>query len=276
LTDEALDFMAQNNETPFFMYFAHYAVHTPIQAKQLLKEKYQKKPSSPHHDHPSYAAMIESVDESLGRLLNQLHDLQIADQTIIVFFSDNGGHGGITSNFPLRGSKGMLYEGGIRVPMIAWYPGEIPAKTSCDEPVIGLDFYPTFMDLADLRIGDVDLDGESLLPLFDQPASTLHRKAIYWHFPAYLEGYQNIKHPENLIDGKWRATPSAAIRMGDWKLIEYFENGHCQLFNLKEDIGEENDLFEHRPDMAQLLLKEMHEWRKLNHADMPKNKTHLN
>lgn len=274
LTNEALSFIDKNQENPFFLYFSHYAVHTPIQGKEALVDKYKNKRSSLEHDSPTYAAMVESVDQSLGRLLDKLNETHLAENTLILFFSDNGGHGAVTFNLPLRGSKGMLYEGGIRVPMIAWYPEKIAAKVVCEEPVIGIDFYPTFMDIASNNNPELTLDGESLLPLFYGESSELSRDAIYWHFPAYLEGYQNIKQPENLVNGIWRASPSAAIRMGDWKLIEYFEEDRFQLFNLKNDIGEHKDLFNVRPEVAQVLQEKMRSWRMANHADMPVQKTH--
>lgn len=276
LSEEALTFIEDHKEAPFFLYFAHYAVHTPIQAKADVKKKYIDKPSSHEQDQAAYAAMIESTDQSLGRLVSKLKELDLTDNTLIVFFSDNGGHGGITSNWPLRGSKGMMYEGGIRVPMIASFPGRINPKTICKEPVIGIDFYPTFMELANQKVQAMDLDGESLLPLFYASEQEFEREAIYWHFPAYLEGYQNIKHPENLIHGLWRACPSGAIRCGDWKLIEYFEDGSCQLFNLKEDMSEKNNLIEENPEMAEKLLVKLKEWRLKNQADMPQKKAQKN
>ena len=274
LTDEALRFIDQNKENPFFLYFSHYSVHTPLQGKKPLVEKYRDKAVVDEQDNATYAAMVASTDESLGRLVERLQDLGLDKNTLLIFFSDNGGHGGATSNLPLRGSKGMMYEGGIRVPMIAWWPGKIKAGAECAEPIIGLDFYPTFMDVANIKVDDLNLDGKNILPLFFQENQNLGRDALYWHFPAYLEGYKNIKHPENLVDGVWRATPSGAIRSGDWKLIEYFDDGRYQLFNLDTDIGEQIDLAKIHPEKVKELQNKLYEWRKQTNAKMPENITH--
>ncbi len=267
LTTEALKFIENQKGNPFFMYFAHYAVHTPIQAKPDYIEKYKTKPADRGQDNATYAAMIQSTDESLGNLLNKLKELKIAGNTVILFFSDNGGNGSVTSCRPLKGAKGMLYEGGIREPMFVWWPGKINAGTVCDEPVIGLDFYPTFLELAGVNPGKYQLDGESLAPLIFQQ-SKLEREAIYWHFPVYLQGYAGTKYPEDLVKG-WRAVPSGAIRKGDWKLIEDFEDGTVQLFNLKQDIGETKDLSLMYPEKKSELLTDLQNWRKKTNAPVP-------
>ena len=269
LTDEALQFIDESKDDQFFLFLSHYAVHTPLQGKKHQVEKYRGKEILDEQDNATYAAMIESTDESLGRLVNKLQDLGLDKNTLLIFFSDNGGHGGVTSNAPLRGSKGMMYEGGIRVPMIAWWPENIKAGTQCDEPVIGIDFYPTFLDAASIKVADMKPDGKSLLPLFLEDNEAFTRDALYWHFPAYLEGYKTIRHPENLVDGIWRATPSAAIRAGDWKLIEYFDDGRYQLFNLENDPGEQIDLAETHPEKAMELLNKMEDWRQHTMAKMP-------
>jgi len=262
LTKEALQFIKQNSDKPFFLYFSHYAVHTPIQAKPELIQKYRKKPPWNGHKNPTYAAMIESVDESVGQILKILDELNLTEKTIIVFFSDNGGYGPVTSMAPLRGSKGMLYEGGIREPLVVRWPGKIPAGSKCDTPVIGIDFFPTFLEILGLsQPPDHPLDGESLVPLLFQTGQ-LKRNAIFWHFPAYLEAYRDTPGP-------WRTTPAGAVRQGDWKLIEFFEDGRLELYNLKNDISESRNLAGEMPEKTAELHQLLKDWRKSLNAPVP-------
>jgi len=265
LTDEAIKFIEANKAGPFFLYLPHHAVHTPIQAKERLIEKYKKKEPTDAHNNPTYAAMIESVDESVGRLMAKLDELGLRDNTVVFFFSDNGGYANATSMVPLRGSKGMLYEGGIRVPMIVRWPGKVKPGGVCEEPVIGIDFYPTMLEIAGARqpSGHV-LDGLSIVPLLSGKG-TLNRKAIFWHFPAYLEAYNEKQWP-------WRTTPAGAIRQGDFKLIEYFEDGKIELYNLKNDLSEKNDLAGSMPEKANELHRTLIEWRKSVNAPVPTEK----
>jgi len=265
LTDEAVKFIQQNRDKPFFLYLSHHTVHTPIQAKEELIEKYKQKKPVGGHNNPTYAAMIESMDQSVGAVCAKLDELNLSDNTIVFFFSDNGGYANATSMVPLRGSKGMLYEGGIRVPMIARWPGRIKPGTSCDVPVIGIDFYPTFLEIADApRPAGHVLDGISLVPLLTR-RQALERKAIFWHFPAYLEPYNKKQQP-------WRMTPGGAVRQGDWKLIEFFEDGKVELYNLKDDISETNDLSGTKTTKARELHKFLAEWRKSVNAPVPTEK----
>jgi len=265
LTDEAVKFIEQNRNKPFFLYLSHHAVHTPIQAKKELIEKYRKKKPGGGHNNPTYAAMIESMDQSVGTVCDKLDELKLSDNTVVFFFSDNGGYANVTSMAPLRGSKGMLYEGGIRVPMIARWPGRIKAKSSCDVPIIGIDFYPTFLEVAGVpKPAGYILDGESIVPLLTRSGS-LKRKAVFWHFPAYLEPYNDSQWP-------WRTTPAGAIRKGDWKLIEFFEDGNVELYNLKDDISEKNNLAQTAPEKAQELHRMLIEWRKSVNAPVPTEK----
>ena len=265
LTDEAIKFIEANKSRPFFLYLPHHAVHTPIQAKEQLIEKYKKKEPADAHNNPTYAAMIESVDQSVGRIMAKLDELGLRDNTVIFFFSDNGGYANSTSMVPLRGSKGMLYEGGIRVPMIVRWPGKVKPGDVCDVPVIGIDFYPTMLEMAGVRqpSGHV-LDGLSIVPLL-RGKGTLNRKAIFWHFPSYLEAYNEEQWP-------WRTTPAGAVRQGDWKLIEYFEDGKVELYNLKDDLGEKNDLAGTMPDKAEELHRALIEWRRSVNAPVPAEK----
>jgi len=265
LTDKALEFITASKDKPFFLYLSHHAVHTPIQAKKELIEKYKKKTGDEIHNNPKYAAMIESVDQSVGKVLDKLDELALAENTVVFFYSDNGGYGNATSMAPLRGSKGMLYEGGIRVPLLVRWPGVTKPRTKCDVPVIGIDFYPTMLQIADQRKPPNHiLDGKSILPLL-KGAENLKRKAIFWHFPAYLEPYNEKQKP-------WRTTPAGAVRAGDWKLIEFFEDDKIELYNLKNDIGEKNNLVETNPKKAKELHDLLINWRDKTKAPVPTEK----
>lgn len=315
LTDEALNYIEENKDRPFFLYLSHFAVHDPVQGRADLVEKYRKKlakvtrPESPafalegnpddrhplthaaraelikqssyqgfkvlpqrmvkikqHQDNIQFAAMVEAMDESLGRVLAKLKTLGLEENTIVVFFSDNGGMSAAnfgnpnrvvseaaldlaysTSNLPLRGAKGWLYEGGIRVPLIVKWPGHSKQGAVCDEPVISTDFFPSLLEMTGLpQKRDQHLDGASFAAAVKgQP---FDRKAIYWHFPHYSNhGMQS---------------PGGAIRLGDYKLLEYFENKTVQLFNLKVDPGEQNDLANRQPAKTKVLLAMLQAWRK--------------
>lgn len=262
LTDEAIKFIEANKSRPFFLYLAHHAVHTPIQAKQELIDKYKKKKPSGGHNNPVYAAMIESMDQSVGRVIDKLDEAGLRENTVVFFFSDNGGYGNATSMEPLRGSKGMLYDGGIRVPLTIRWPGAARGNSVCDVPVIGVDFYPTILEIADMPqpAGHV-LDGVSIVPLLRGKGS-LQREAIFWHFPVYLEPYNEKQRP-------WRTTPAGAVRQQDFKLIEFFEDGRLELYNLKDDIGEKNNLAAKMPDKVKELHKLLVDWRKSVGAPVP-------
>ncbi|MHC4942106.1 MAG: sulfatase [Planctomycetota bacterium] len=265
LTDEALGFMAANRDCPFFLYLSHYAVHTPIRAKAELKKKYENKKGTAAHNHAAYAAMIENVDQSVGRVLAELSALGLSEHTAVFFFSDNGGHLGFTSMAPLRGGKGMLYEGGIREPLIISWTGTIAGGRNVSEPVIGTDFYPTILEMAGLpRPEGHVLDGRSLMPIL-QGDGSLDREAIYWHFPAYLERSKGVKGP-------WRTTPAGAVRKGAYKLIEFFEDGRLELYDLEEDRGETRDLSGTLPDKTRELHRLLEAWRADLGAPVPGEK----
>ncbi len=264
LAVEACQFIERNKQKPFFLYLTHYAVHTPLQGRADLVAKYKAKPAGQHHTNATYAAMVESVDDSVGAVMEKLEQLDLSDDTIVLFFSDNGGYGGATSNYPLRGAKGMLYEGGIREPMIVKWPGVTTAGSACDEPVIGVDFYPTLMEMTGAASPENQFfDGVSLVPLLHDPTASLDRAAIFWHFPCYLQGSGD---PHG---GPFRTTPAGAVRMGDWKLIEWFETGRLELYNLRDDIGESRNLAETRPDKLKELHDVMLQWRKEVDAPIP-------
>jgi arylsulfatase A-like enzyme len=213
--------------------------------------------------------MIASVDESVGRIVGLLDELNLGRKTLVIFTSDNGGVGGyrragvdarsVTDNAPLRGGKGMLYEGGIRVPYIFRWPGVIEEGAVCDEPITSVDLFPTLLEIAGAeRPADQTLDGASYVGLLKSGAAG-ERGPLYWHFPGYLGG-QN---------GSWRTTPAGAIRDGDWKLLEFFEDGHRELYNLRDDVGEANNLIEKEPGKAAELYERLVAWRERVGAKMP-------
>lgn len=259
LTDEAVNYIAGHKDQPFFMYFSHYSVHTPIQGKKELVEKYEQLEGDERHHHPVYAAMMESTDQSLGRVVDALKQHGIDDNTLLVFFSDNGGHAVYTKMDPLRGGKGEFYEGGIREPLVFWWPGTIkPGK--CAVPVIGTDFYPSFAKLAGVDLPDQSLEGMDLMPLVKEGTLSGERD-LFWHFPAYLEGY--------LPGQVWRTTPVSVIRSGDWKLLHYFEENRNELYNLKNDPYEKNNLALEKATKVTELLNKLQNWQKRTGALIP-------
>ncbi len=263
LTDEALKVIDGAQDRPFFLCLTHHAPHTPLEARPELIERYLKKlKPGLHHQNAKYAAMVHSLDESVGRIVERLEYRGLAERTVVVFVSDNGGHVGkfegqpATDNFPLRSGKGSLYEGGVRVPLIVRWPGVTTAGDICRAPVFVVDLYPTLLEIA--RIGgdssrNAKLDGLSLAPLLRQPTAGLEREALYFHYPHYYP----------------TTTPAGAIRAGDWKLIEYFEDNRVELYNLRDDLSEASDLAARQPEKAQNLRARLANWRKSIGADMP-------
>jgi len=231
--DEAVNFIRTNKDKPFFLYLANYAVHTPIQGKKDLIAKYKAKPRT-NQKNPTYAAMVESVDDSVGKVMAVLDELKLAENTLVIFSSDNGGLLGPTNNKPLRSGKGYPYEGGIRVPYIFRRPGAIKAGSVCDTPVISVDFFPTICRAAGVALPTGrEIDGEDITPLLTQ-SGKLKREAIYWHFPHF----------------RGRGVPPySIIRQGDWKLLKrYAGKPEFELFNLTKDLSEKKDL---APDMPE-------------------------
>lgn len=244
LTDEAIKFIEANRDRPFLLYLPHYAVHNPVQAKADRIERYRAKPNDDKsQNNPVYAAMIDSVDESTGRIMERLEQLGIDERTVVIFMSDNGPLRGYSSPLPLRSHKGSIFEGGLRVPMIVKWPGVTPSGATCDEPVISVDFFPTILEMAGAKAQDVD--GRSLVPLLKQDG-TFERDAIYWHYPHY---------------SNHRLPPCGAVRQGDYKLIEFYEDGDLQLFNLKDDIGERHNLADQMPEKAKRMQAKLEAWR---------------
>lgn len=269
LTDKAVDFIKRKKDAPFFLYLPHFGVHAPHQAKKDLIEHFQPKAPVGGHRDPTYAAMIASVDESVGRVMKTLDELGLAENTVLIFSSDNGGVGGyeregvkggdITDNAPLRSGKGSLYEGGTRDPFVVRWPGVTKPGSTSDVPTIHVDVFPTLLEIAGAEKPKQVLDGESLVKIFRDPAATLQREAIYQHFPGYL----------GAGGGTWRTTPVGLIEIGDWKLMEFFEDGRLELYNLRDDIGESKNLAKENPDKTKELHTKMLAWRAAIHAPMP-------
>lgn len=274
LTDQGVAFLrqAQRQHRPFVLYLAHFAVHVPHEAPQDLIDNFARKPRSQIHGNPVYAAMLKKLDDSVGRIMAELDTLGLAENTLVIFTSDNGGvikgrHPGdknyVTSNAPLRGGKGELYEGGVRVPFIARWKGTILPGLTCAEPITSVDWVPTLLDLEHVTPpAGVPLDGVSWMPLFRASGKTaLAPRDLYWHCPGYLQ--------KDGAPGHWRCTPSDSIREGRWKLIESFEDHSVQLFNLEQDLGEKQDLASLEPAIAQRLQEKLRAWRTDLGAPMP-------
>ena len=242
------------------MYFAHYAVHVPIEGRKDLIKKYENKKKGTLHNHAEYGAMVESVDISVGKVLDALEKFDLRQNTIIVFISDNGGVAQFTSMKPLRGYKGTIYEGGIRVPLVISWPGMIQPGSKCNFPVIGTDIYPTFLEVTNTPDPEQNLDGVNMLPLL-KGKEKLNRDTLFWHFPAYLQGY---RPGDNM-----RIRPCSAVRKGKYKLVEYFENGKLELYNLKNDISETTNLVDSLPEIAKDLHDILKSWRKKTNAPVP-------
>jgi arylsulfatase A-like enzyme len=287
LTDEAIGLIENRGDQPWFMHLSHYAVHIPIECHAELVEKYRRKserlaldkvdpfvagerfPCKHLEDQnvlrrtvqsdPTYAAMVENVDWNIGRVLDSIEASGQMDNTIVIFFSDNGGlatsEGSPTCNAPLQEGKGWMYEGGTREPLIVRWPGRIESGVVLDNVVTSTDFYPTLLECAGLPLlPEQHCDGVSMLPLLEgNPA--FDRGAVFWHYPHY---------------SNQGGVPGCSIRDGDWKLIEFFEEGRLELYNLKEDIGEEEEVGERYPDTRDALQAKLHEWQKSIGAKIPK------
>jgi arylsulfatase A-like enzyme len=275
LTDRSVDFIRRHRDRLFLLYLPHFGVHSPHQAKEELRKKFAGKPGVGGHRDPTYAAMIASVDESVGRILKTLEELGLGERTLVIFTSDNGGvggyaregikrGGGITDNAPLRSGKGSLYEGGVRVPFLARWPGVIPAGRVTDAPIITVDVFPTLLELTGAPRPDQPLDGVSLAECFRSGGKTSpEREAMYWHFPGYLGAGQ----------GTFRTTPAGAIRVGNLKLLEFFEDGRLELYDLAADPSQQHNLAKERPAEVARLHEKLKAWRAEVKAPMPTKNT---
>ena len=268
LTDETIAFIEQNGvdggDKPFFAFLSFHTVHTPLEAKPEKIRKYERKIDSlglkglkesdrrekAHQNNAAYAAMVEHMDEYVGRLLRRLDELNLSDDTIVVWTSDNGGKGSVTSNLPLRGMKHNLYEGGIRVPTIVRWPAHVAAGSRNETPLISTDFYPTLLELTGCPSRpDQHVDGESFRDLLLGERDSLGREAIYWHYP-------HTRH-------------EAAVRAGRHKLLHRFKEDRVELYDLESDLGERNDLSEQQPELAARLLEKLQHWQQAVGARFP-------
>lgn len=241
---------------PLFLYEAHYTVHIPLQAKKEVVDKYLARNTG--HINPTYCAMVQSADESFGRMLKALDESGKSDNTIVVFFSDNGGVRyqsrdlkPITNNSPLRAGKGHVYEGGIREPLMIRWPGVTKPGMKIETPVIGVDFMPTFCDALGLTLPK-NVDGVSVRPLLE--GRTISERPLFWHYPHYSDQ---------------GGAPAGAVRLGVWKLIQFYEDGRLELFNLEDDIGERRNLVQKEAGRAKQMLKLLNDWRNSVSASMP-------
>lgn len=271
LAKEAANFIEDNKDNPFLVYLSFYTVHAPFNAPENRVEKYEQKKTKlgltdeerfgrenaagktfkyrKAQDHATYGAMVESMDMAVGTVLEKVKKLGLEDDTIVFFFSDNGGlstsEGTPTANTPLRAGKGWLYEGGIREPAIIKWPGQIKPGTVSDAVITSMDFFPTILEMAGLPLRpDLHVDGKSLVPLLRQRVNQVH-SATYFHYP----------HRSNQ-----GGTPCGAIRVGDYKLINFFSDNKLELYNLKDDIGETNNLADTMPELRDSLLGMLHGW----------------
>lgn len=276
LTEESLAFMDSAKDDPFLLFFSYYNVHTPItpykKRLQHFKDKYNNTvqqqidafaerdaKSRGQQDHFQYASMVAAVDDSVGLVLKKLESLQLAENTVVVFFSDNGGlctlrnRAGPTCNLPLRSGKGWLYEGGVREPTIIRAPGVTKPGSESDVPVVSMDFFPTMLELAGMELQpERHQDGVSLVPLLR--GESIAKRRLYWHYPHY--------HGSN-----WR--PGASMRDGDWKLIEFYDWGETEVYNLADDPGEQKDLSQSNPAKRQELQEKLIAWQTKMQARMP-------
>lgn len=265
LTNEAIAAIDRTGDRPFFLYLAHHAPHTPIEAKaEDVNYFAQKQRKGQKHQNVAYAAMVKSLDESVGRVLDHLRRRDLDKNTLVIFASDNGGFIGldkasgqnvsVTNNAPLRSGKGSLYEGGIRVPLMIRWPGVTTTGAVCTEPVILTDLFTTCLRAAGLPMAPDATDGIDLSPLLKDPKATLPRDALFFHYPHYYA----------------TTTPVSAVRARDWKMLEYLEDNRVELYNLGTDLSEERDLSPRMSDQAAGLRERLHAWRKSVNAAMPK------
>ena len=277
MSTQAAAFLEESKDRPFFLYLPLHSPHVPLKTRPELLEKYRAKaaalPPAPGprevaagpgfkaravQDHAVYAGMIQEMDEAVARVLTKLDELKLSDRTIVVFTSDNGGlstsEGSPTSNLPLRAGKGWNYEGGHRVPWIVRVPGRVAAGTECDVPIISQDLYPTLLELAGVPLPkDQAIDAVSLVPLLDRKG-TLPERSLYWHYPHY---------------SNQGGRPGGALRTGNHKIVEFFEDSRIELYDLSSDPGEERDLAAAPPERTEAMKQQLHRWRTSVDAQMP-------
>jgi arylsulfatase A-like enzyme len=267
LTSEAIAIVQQNQDRPFFLYLPYFTVHTPIQGKENLVKKYIKKAGEGNQSNARYAAMIESMDYNVGRLLAALDMLELEKNTLVIFTADNGGFQKISDQFPLRAGKGSYYEGGIREPLIIRWPGEVDGNSVCETPVTHLDIFPTLLDVLGIPNLQESMDGESILPLALQENNFNTERPLFWHFPVYLQTISG--DTLEYADKYFRTRPGSVVRKGKWKLHEYFEDGRLELYNLEVDLAEKNNLADSLPEKTKALHGLLKQWRQKTNAPVP-------
>jgi len=262
---EAVEFIERHKDGPFFLYLSHYAVHTRLVGKDELVAKYEKKPGAgkgnrARRNNPHLAAQLESIDEGVGMIMDKLDELSLANNTVLIFTGDNGGEDRVTSNAPLRAGKSTLYEGGIREPLLIRWPGVVESGSVCSTPTSNIDFYPTFLQFAGCSADQSQhFDGVSILPLLENPEAELGRDTFYWHYP--------LEKP-HFLGGR----SAGAIRQGSFKLIEFFDTGQVELYNLADDIAEEHNLAAKLPEKVSELQQLLAKWRVKVGASLPVGK----
>jgi arylsulfatase A-like enzyme len=257
LADEACAFIRANKDKPFYLNLCHYAVHVPLQAKDSDVAHFKAKPVVDGQKDPVYAAMIKSVDDSVGCVLAVLDELGLAERTCVVFFSDNGGLHTVTDNAPLRMGKGFPYEGGIREALAVRWPGAVPAGERRDVRVSSIDFFPTILGLAGCRLpAGRTIDGWDLSAVLKGRARRLPERDLFWHYPHYWWGD--------------RVRPWSVVRSGDWKLIRFYEDGRQELYDIVRDESESHDLAASRPDMVESLSRKLDAWLRETGAKLPR------
>ena len=254
LTSEAIRILRNERGKPFFMHLAFHTVHTPIEGKPSIVDRYRQRiRDGMLHRNPQYAAMVHALDENVGRVLDTLDDLGVADNTLVILTSDNGGYINkfdgmqVTDNTPLRSGKGSLYEGGIRVPAIVHWPGVTRPGAESDVPISSIDYYRTILSVAGLP-GDREynrtVDGIDLTPLLRDPDHIPDRAALYFHYPHYYA----------------TTSPVSGLRVGNWKLLRYYEDSRAELYNLEDDLGERRNLVGEKPEIAAALTERLEAW----------------
>ena len=256
LISEAIDFIKRNKDQAFFLYYPTYLVHTPLQAPEAIIAKYKAKKHSSDHNNPIYAAMVEALDNCVGRLLDSIQDMGLSNKTLVIFTSDNGGIRAISKQTPLRAGKGSYYEGGIRVPMIATWPAQIPSGTTCHVPISNIDFFPSLLKLCGGNLDQITLDGDDMSACFTAPQTARDTaRAMLWHFPIYLEAYK-----EQLDGGRdplFRTRPGTVLRAGEWKLHRYYEYEEEELYHLPSDLGEIHPCQDQHPEILKTMKSAM-------------------